>query len=141
MELFAALIVLNAIVAYTISSLRAVNQRIDREARTLVSLVGVIGFMFVLFIGFNSSEISQRRRLIDLRKVHACSWAIQSCPFWVIVDCATCDIAKAPGAHILENPTAIQCPWEPGAEYDRILAADVEKRRVTGLWPAFSPCA
>ena len=39
--------------AYTISSLNAVNRRIDREARTLVSLVGVIGFMFVLFVGFN----------------------------------------------------------------------------------------
>src|SRR5258708_36603226 len=74
LELFAALIVLNAIVGYTISSLTAVNRRIDREARTLVSLVGVIGFMFVLFVGFNSSEISQRNaslRLASGREVSA----------------------------------------------------------------------
>jgi ABC-type amino acid transport substrate-binding protein len=74
LELFAALIVLNAVVGYTISSLNAVNRRIDREARTLVSLVGVIGFMFVLFVGFNSSEISQRNaslRLASEREVSA----------------------------------------------------------------------
>src|SRR5258708_13667517 len=74
LELFAALIVLNAIVGYTISSLNAVHRRIDRETRTLVSLVGVIGFMFVLFVGFNSPEISQRNaslRLASEREVTA----------------------------------------------------------------------
>ncbi len=74
LQLFAALIVLNAVLAYAISSLRLVNRRIDQEPRTLGSLVGVIGFMFVLFIGFNSSEISQRNaslRLASEREVSA----------------------------------------------------------------------
>ncbi len=72
--IFIGLIALNAVLAYWISTLEAITRQIPRETRLLQSALGVVGFMFILFIGFNSSEINQRNgslRLATEREVSA----------------------------------------------------------------------
>ena len=66
LAVFVALMLASAVIAYAIGTLGVVRRQITRESRTLPSLVGVVGILFGLFIGFNSSDINQRTSSIQL---------------------------------------------------------------------------
>ena len=66
LAVFVALMLASALIAYAIGTLGVVSRQITRESRTLPSLVGVVGILFGLFIGFNSSDINQRTSSIQL---------------------------------------------------------------------------
>ena len=66
LAVFVALMLASAFIAYAIGTLGVVSRQITRESRTLPSLVGVVGILFGLFIGFNSSDINQRTSSIQL---------------------------------------------------------------------------
>ena len=60
------LVVVSAAIAYRMGISGLVPRLISREGRMQPSLVGVIGFLFGLFVGFNSYDISQRASALRL---------------------------------------------------------------------------